>query len=205
MNVSLPEAFVVTALHQRAPGSEKLLRGAALQVAASGDLWLVRVRRLMAALLEAYAQPSGACAGDYAYADISDTLLAILLEPWSQSEATAFRPVYYQRLPIVRRVTDFMRANLGEPLLMHDLCHAARASERAVEYAFRDVCGVGPKQYLKMLRLNRVRRDLKELPADVASVTGIAHQYGFWHMGHFSNAYRQLFGETPRQTRGYRR
>ena len=52
-----------------------------------------------------------------------------------------------------------------------------------------------------MLRLNQVRRDLKAVPSDMASVTSIAYEYGFWHMGHFSDAYRQLFGKTPRQTR----
>jgi AraC family ethanolamine operon transcriptional activator len=204
MNFSLPEALVLTALRQREPGSENLLRGSPLQVVASRDLWRARVRRLMGALLEAYVQPAGPRAHEHAHADISDTLLALLIAPWSRSEAASFRPVRYQRLPIVRRVIDFMRANLGEPLMMNDLCSAARASQRALEYAFHDVCGVAPKQYLKILRLNEVRRDLKALPPDVATVTSLAHQYGFWHMGHFSSAYRQLFGETPRQTRGYR-
>lgn len=204
MDFRLPEALVAAALGHREPASEALFRGATLQVVANCDPWVTRVRKLTEALLASWAQPAGPRAHEYAHADVSDALVSMLLLPWRQSDGMAFRPVHYQRLPIVRRVTEFMRANLCEPLMMHDLCHVAGASERAVEYAFLDVCGVGPKQYLKMLRLNRVRRDLKELPADVASVTRIAHQHGFWHMGHFSNAYRQLFGETPRQTRQYR-
>jgi AraC family ethanolamine operon transcriptional activator len=27
-----------------------------------------------------------------------------------------------------------------------------------------------------------------------------AMQWGFWHMGHFSKNYRQLFGESPVET-----
>ena len=95
-----------------------------------------------------------------------------------------------------------MRAHLGEPLMLHDICGFARASERAVEYAFRDVYGVGAKQYLRLLRLNQVRRELNALPAGAAAVTDIAQRYGFWHLGHFSAGYRRLFGEAPRQTRG---
>ncbi len=200
----LPETLVAAALSLREPVSGELFRGTTLHVVANCDRWITKVRGLTEALIASCTLPAGPRAHEHAHADVSDALVAMLLLPWQRSDAVAFRSLYYQRLPIVRRVTEFMHANLGEPLMTHDLCHAARASERAVEYAFRDVCGVGPKQYLKMLRLNRVRRDLKQLPADVASVTRIAHQYGFWHMGHFSKDYRQLFGETPRQTRDCR-
>ena len=97
-----------------------------------------------------------------------------------------------------------MRANLAEPLMLHDICAAAHASERAVHYAFRDMYGVGPKQYLALLRLHRVRRDLQVLPPEPARVASTASRYGFWHMGHFSAAYRRLFGETPRRTQARR-
>ncbi|TXL70555.1 helix-turn-helix domain-containing protein [Vineibacter terrae] len=200
----LPETLVAAALDLREPISAELFRGTTLHVVTNCDRWITRVRGLTEALIASCTQPAGSRAHEHAHAGISDALVAMLLLPWKRSDTVAFRSLYYQRLPIVRRVTEFMHANLGEPLMTHDLCRAGRASERAVEYAFRDVCGIGPKQYLKMLRLNRVRRDLKALPADVASVTQIAHQYGFWHMGHFSKDYRQLFGETPRQTRNRR-
>jgi AraC family transcriptional regulator, ethanolamine operon transcriptional activator len=201
MAFTLPEPLVVAALCHREPAMEAPAQSARLQVATNGDPWVARIRGLMDAVLASCAQPGGPRAWEHAGADTSDALIAMLQLLWSRGDAAASRPVHYQRLPIVRRLTEFMRANLSEPLMMHDLCKAAHASERAVEYAFRDVCGMGPKQYLRMLRLNQVRRDLKTLPTDVATVTTIAHQYGFWHMGHFSNAYRQLFGETPRQTR----
>jgi AraC family transcriptional regulator, ethanolamine operon transcriptional activator len=198
---SVPESLVVAALRHREPASEALIGGASLGVVTGCDLWVARIRELASALLAPCGEPAGPRSHEHVHADVSDTLVAMLLLPWRRSDAAAFRLVHYQRRPIVHRVIDFMRANLSEPLMMHDLCRAARASERAVEYAFRDVCGVGPKQYLRILRLHQVRRDLRALPAAVATVTSIAHLYGFWHMGHFAKAYRQLFGETPRQTR----
>jgi AraC family ethanolamine operon transcriptional activator len=201
-NFALPEALVVEAIGQREPAAESRARNDVLSSITDCDLWTARVRRMVDALLRASdALPAESRVLGHASADMCDSLVALLLLPWRRSDSASIRPVWYQRLPIARRVTDFMHANLGEPLMMHDLCGAARASQRAVEYAFQDVYGVGPKQYLKMLRLNQVRRDLRTLPGDVASVTSIAHQYGFWHLGHFSVAYRQLFGETPRQTR----
>ena len=38
-------------------------------------------------------------------------------------------------------------------------------------------------------------------PDDPHTVADIAARWGFWHMGHFSQDYKALFGETPTQTR----
>jgi len=54
--------------------------------------------------------------------------------------------------------------------------------------------------YLKTVRLNGVRRALKIADPPTATVLGIASRYGFWHMGHFSHDYRQMFGESPSDT-----
>ena len=95
-----------------------------------------------------------------------------------------------------------MRANIAEPITLHQICAAARASERTVEYAFRDVYRVGAKRFLKLLRLNHVHRQLRQADPGTAVIQAIAQQAGLWHMGHFSVDYRSLFGEPPSQTLG---
>jgi len=82
--------------------------------------------------------------------------------------------------------------------MLHNLCRAGRASQRAVEYAFGSAFGGGPKQYLKLLRLNEVRRTLKAKSVNGISISETAHTFGFWRMGHLFTNYRNLFGETPR-------
>jgi AraC-like DNA-binding protein len=59
---------------------------------------------------------------------------------------------------------------------------------------------MGPIRYLSLQRMHLVRQALQR--ADIASstVTKIATDYGFWQLGHFSTAYRVLFGETPSET-----
>jgi AraC family ethanolamine operon transcriptional activator len=60
--------------------------------------------------------------------------------------------------------------------------------------------GMGPTQYLRLERLNRVKRALAESDPRIASVGDIAAEYGFWESGRFAALYRATFGEGPRDT-----
>lgn len=111
------------------------------------------------------------------------------------------RAFWHHRRPVVRAAEEFMRANIGEPIMLHQICQAARASERTVEYAFRGFYGMGAKKYLKLLRLNRVRDELLRAGSYGAAIQDVAWRAGFWHMGRFSSDYRRLFGERPTDTR----
>jgi AraC family transcriptional regulator, ethanolamine operon transcriptional activator len=104
------------------------------------------------------------------------------------------------REQVVRRADDYMRACLGEPLSLLDLCRELGVSERALHYAFQEVRGLSPMAYFQACRLNAVRQELKTAAADTATVREIAQRWGFWHTGEFAAAYRRLFGELPSQT-----
>jgi AraC family ethanolamine operon transcriptional activator len=103
------------------------------------------------------------------------------------------------RARLVRRADDYMRACLGEPLSLLDLCRELDVSERTLHYAFQEVRGLSPMAYFRACRLNAVHEELKTAP-DTATVHQIAHRWGFWHTGEFAAAYRRLFGELPSQT-----
>jgi AraC family transcriptional regulator, ethanolamine operon transcriptional activator len=100
---------------------------------------------------------------------------------------------------LARRAEAWLRANLVEPPTIGELCGALDASERTLHEAFREHLGTTPKAYLKTLRLNAARRDLLSAVASTR-VTDVALDWGFCHFGWFSQDYRRLFGETPRQT-----
>jgi transcriptional regulator GlxA family with amidase domain len=55
-------------------------------------------------------------------------------------------------------------------------------------------------EYLRALRLNIARRRLRSTETEQLTVARVASDLGFSHLGHFSGAYRTLFGETPSQT-----
>ena len=71
------------------------------------------------------------------------------------------------------------------------------ASERALEYAFRELYGLTLKKYLVLQRINNARKQLRLANPKDNQVTEIAEQHGFWHMGKFSADYKNLFGELP--------
>jgi AraC-like DNA-binding protein len=98
-----------------------------------------------------------------------------------------------------RKARDFIDAHADEAPTIQDACRTAGVSWRTLNYAFREVFGVTPKQYLQATRLDGVRKELhRKGPA--STVTDIANDWGFWHMGQFAADYRRQFGELPSET-----
>jgi AraC family ethanolamine operon transcriptional activator len=79
------------------------------------------------------------------------------------------------------------------------ICTVANVSERTLQYAFRRYVGMTPLTYLRICRLNSVRRELRASNPD-ATVTAVALRYGFLHLGRFASDYHKLFGELPSQS-----
>jgi AraC-like DNA-binding protein len=98
---------------------------------------------------------------------------------------------------IIARFEEFLEANPNTPLYLADVCAAVGAAERTLRGACEEHLGMGPIRYLTLRRLHLVRRALVRADPSMARVTQIAMDHGFWELGRFSVAYRQLFGETP--------
>jgi len=103
------------------------------------------------------------------------------------------------RIQLVRQAEDYMLANLGQMLTLKTLCDALNTTKTPLNYGFQEVLGVSPMVYLKLLRLRAIHKVLKN--ADPGSkIVNLAHQFGFWHMGRFSQEYHQMFGQLPSAT-----
>jgi AraC family ethanolamine operon transcriptional activator len=61
------------------------------------------------------------------------------------------------------------------------------------------VLGTTPIKYLRSLRLNSVRRALRQAAPGV-TIQDIASHWGFWHLSQFAQDYKKLFGELPSAT-----
>jgi transcriptional regulator GlxA family with amidase domain len=72
-------------------------------------------------------------------------------------------------------------------------------SKEAICTAFRRFRGYTPSQFLREQRLQGVRQALIRAGRD-QSVSGIAGDFGYIHMGEFAKAYRKRFGELPSET-----
>jgi AraC-like DNA-binding protein len=133
------------------------------------------------------------------------TMTALLLcQPsnYSQVLRKTARPIAPRD---VRRAVDYIQDNLAEPITLGDLVREAGVAGRTLLKHFRDCKGVSPIRYLRNLRLDRVRDELRG--GGAARVGDAALRWGFAHAGRFSIEYRKRFGESPSATlaRGARR
>jgi AraC family ethanolamine operon transcriptional activator len=111
------------------------------------------------------------------------------------------RESWSRRRAAVRRVEEYLDAHQRELPSLARLCSVAGTSERTLEYAFREQLGVSPVRYLRLRRLNGVRRELHAAEPGATRVADVALRWGFWQLGRFAVEYRALFGERPSDTR----
>lgn len=202
VSLVVPDDVVTDALVARTPRFDRL--GSVPLVLSQSVARLAALRRFAAVALDPFSQNQSGHVRSLMSGDALDLLMNALVSHFDGDDLTTTGIPNVQRLPIVRRVEEFMRAHLGDRLMLHDLCRVARASQRTVEYAFSSIYGMGPKQYLRILRLNEVRRTFRTEPPEASSIKDIAYRHGLWHLGHFTTDYRRLFGETPDETRARR-
>jgi len=101
---------------------------------------------------------------------------------------------------IVRTAEEYALFHIDDQVRVSDLCRVAAVSERTLEYAFKELMGLTPMAYLTRLRLHRVRQALLAANSGSTTVSIEALNWGFWHFGEFSRAYKECFGELPSVT-----
>jgi len=131
--------------------------------------------------------------------ELVETLLATLGGAVDREPAGGDRTGGAQSL-IVKKVESYALSRVGDLLYVSDLCEAAGVSERTLEYAFKEIMGLTPMGYLIRLRLHRARQALLAATQGSTTVSAVALDWGFWHFGDFSRAYRECFGELPSDT-----
>jgi len=80
------------------------------------------------------------------------------------------------------------------------LAQQVHVSVRTLQHAFAEETGVPPMTYLRRVRLQRANEVLSRTGPGCTTVSDVAYGLGFTHLGRFSAAYRQMFGESPSAT-----
>ncbi|AMM19351.1 hypothetical protein AX769_03395 [Frondihabitans sp. PAMC 28766] len=104
------------------------------------------------------------------------------------------------RLRRVREAVEFLHDNAHLPITPADAAAAAGLHTRSMQTAFQRHLGMSPTEYLRCVRLDRVRRDLVEHDPETATVSDLARAWGFGNLGRFAAAYQARFGEKPNET-----
>jgi AraC family ethanolamine operon transcriptional activator len=129
-----------------------------------------------------------------------DAILIDWIEAIPPRVETAGLKTVEARKRVVRRACELMLARPDQPMSILQLCSQIGASPSKLEYCFRDILGITPAKYLRAVRLNGVRRELKSDTSADRGVHDIAARWGFWHLGEFSADYKRQFGELPSAT-----
>jgi AraC family ethanolamine operon transcriptional activator len=136
---------------------------------------------------------------DAAHTQLIEMLL-VALNASTGPQQTLSHPTRQDRNRVIKLAEDYAIAHTGDRFYVTDLCVATGVSERTLEYAFQEVMGMSPIAYLTRLRLHRVRQALRMATRGSTTVSAEALNWGFWHFGDFSRAYKDCFGELPSET-----
>lgn len=109
-------------------------------------------------------------------------------------------PSFKGRCHVVEQSIKYAMAHRDQSVTVSDLCEHASISRRMLNYCFQDVLDTNPVQYLRALRLNGARRELRSDYRAKEGIHDVAYRWGFWHLSRFAEEYRTLFGELPSET-----
>jgi len=100
---------------------------------------------------------------------------------------------YHKKKDYVMRAAELIR--YSDITSIKEISDEACISQRQLERKFRNVIGVSPKHYLRLLRINRVIRLIEQnQPMDLTSV---AYFCGYFDQAHFINDFKLITGHKP--------
>ena len=107
-----------------------------------------------------------------------------------------------QQASRVRHAVEYIHAHADQPITPADIAAVAGLHTRTLQSSMREYLGASPANYLRQVRLDRVRADLLAASPHETQVSEVAKRWGFGNLGRFSAFYAERFDEYPRATLG---
>ncbi len=98
----------------------------------------------------------------------------------------------------LRRVTDFVEANLSRKIHLHEIANVACLSPYHFSRVFKYTTQKTPLQFITERRL---KKSLRLLSNSSLPLLEVANLCGFSNYSHFGNAFKTRFGTTPKEYR----
>lgn len=198
LQLTVPKADMGAALAALgdAPTTTPLRFEPSLRLDSGVGAWLHRLVRYVADEVDRDATPF---ASPIVGARLADTILYGLLQGHPHNHSARLASARSAEPRYVREAAEYLEAHAADPVRMADLARVTRVSVRALQLGFQKHRGCSPMDFLKERRLHLARKKL--LDWTEPTVTQIALDCGFAHIGRFSAQYRARFGESPSETR----
>jgi transcriptional regulator GlxA family with amidase domain len=129
---------------------------------------------------------------------ISDWYMHTEVRPAGGPQRAGLAERYNVNSPALITAIEAMENHIADPLALSHLAQICGLSPRQMSRLFHDLLGETTMRFYRTLRLEKARTLIQQSPL---SMTEIALATGFATSSHFSSAYREQFGETPRMQR----
>ena len=132
---------------------------------------------------------------------LEQTLTVAMVSCLTAEAGRTHSPGWHRHQQIMQRFREWLDANHDRAVYLQEVCTALEVSAPTLRRCCEEHLGMSPMQYLGLRRMNLARQELQRRNSET-SVTAIAMNFGFWHLGRFADEYRSLFGESPSATLG---
>lgn len=159
-----------------------------------------RLARAMQFMARELDSSEGATASPLALERLEEALTFTLLDVQSENwKASRLRRGRGAVPACVRRVEEYVEAHIAEGVSTESMIRIADVSGRSLFRAFRAFRSVSPQEYVRRMRLGKVRDDLKRSQPG-STVTSVLSRWGVTQFGRFAAEYKRCYRELPSQT-----
>lgn len=132
---------------------------------------------------------------------VEETLFAALEDLSVCRDNNTIEPRQHNYEAIVRQCCEYIESSKTNALTVKNLADACGTTRLTVHRAFLDVLGTPPGEYIRSIKLSGVRKELlASNESKKTSITELAGDWGFDHLGRLSSYYQRAFGELPSET-----
>lgn len=101
---------------------------------------------------------------------------------------------------IIHRGLHFLSSEHHLPITLDRLSSELFMSKRSIQYAFSEIVGKTPREFLKIVKMNKIRNDFLDAVESSNVMPDILHKYGITNPARFKHEYFDFFGEHPKDT-----
>jgi AraC-like DNA-binding protein len=141
-----------------------------------------------------------AVAGAESARGLEQQVLLALIECMEEENAVPDTAAARRHADLMSRFEGLVCANPQKNYSNNEICAALDVSSRTLLTCCKAHLGMGPLRYLRLRRMQLVRRALRDADPGAISVSEVAGQYGFSDLGRFAGGYRAQFGVLPSVT-----
>lgn len=98
------------------------------------------------------------------------------------------------------RLVQYIEDNIKNDITAEELAKRSHLSLRSLYLLFEKNANTTPKNYIRQKKLEHIYSTFTNPAVQVANVTAVALDYGFTHLGRFSELYKARFGSLPSET-----